>query len=53
MLLNGEVLDMSGPAWRLPAAVTGDGEINDGVIVLPPLHIGFAVFPAANELGCS
>jgi len=52
MLLNGEKLVMSGPAWQLPAALTGDGRKNSGGVVLPPLHVAFAVFPAAGASDC-
>jgi hypothetical protein len=52
MLLNGEALTMSGPDWKLPTAVTGEGKQNKGGVVLPPLHVGFAVFPAAGALDC-
>ena len=52
MLLNGDLLTMTGPDWNLPAAVTGIGEINSGSIVLPPLHVGFTVFPNASAVDC-
>jgi hypothetical protein len=53
MLLNGVALEMSGPDWKLPAAVTGGGAQNKGGIVLPPLHVGFAVFLTAGAPDCS
>ena len=52
MLLNGEKLEMSGPAWHLPAALTGAGRKNDGGVVLPALHVAFAIFPAAGASDC-
>ena len=52
MLLNGELLTMSGPDWELPAAVIGKGNQNNKGIVLPPLHVGFAIFPSANAPDC-
>ena len=52
MLLNGERLEMSAPAWELPAALAGDGQKSRGGVVLPPLHVGFAVFPAAGAPEC-
>jgi hypothetical protein len=52
MMLTGEVLKMSGPDWKLPAAMTGQGKQNTGGVVLPPLHVGFAVFPLAGAPGC-
>ena len=53
VLLNGQPLHMSGPEWALPAALTGEGRHNSGSVVLPPLHIGFAVFPGAGAADCS
>jgi hypothetical protein len=54
MLLNGEALEMSGPDWNLPAAVMGKGKQNAGrEVLLPPLHVGFAVFPAAGAVSCN
>ena len=52
MVLNGEALKMSGPEWKLPAAVTGDGRQNEGDIMVPPLQVAFAVFPAAAAPNC-
>jgi hypothetical protein len=52
MLLNGEMLEMSGPAWELPKGAAGAGVQNKGGVVLPPLTVGFAVFPAAGALDC-
>jgi heparanase 1 len=52
MLLNGKLLEMNAPTWELPAAITGQGETNSGGVVLPPLHVGFAVFPAAGAPDC-
>ena len=52
MLLNGEKLEMSGPAWELPTALTGEGLQSRGGVVLPPLHVGFAVFPTAGAPDC-
>ena len=54
MLLNGEPLRMSAPAWELPTAVTGEGVLRPaaGGVALPPLHVGFAVFPQAGVASC-
>jgi hypothetical protein len=52
MLLNGELLKMSAPSWELPAAMTGEGKRNAGGVILPPLHVAFAVFPAAGAPDC-
>ena len=52
MLLNGELLEMSAPGWKLPAAMTGEGKQNAGGTILPPLHVGFAVFPKAGVPAC-
>ena len=41
-----------GPHWRLPAALTGAGRSNKGPVVLPPLHVAFAVFHAAAAPDC-
>ena len=52
MMLNGELLEMRGPDWTLPEAITGSGKQNDGGVVLPPLHVGFVIFPAAAMSDC-
>ena len=52
MLLNGEKLELSGPNWELPPALTGKGRANNGSVVLPPLHVAFAVFPSAGARDC-
>ena len=52
ILLNGKLLEMNAPTWDLPAAVTGPGQTNSDGVVLPPLHVGFAVFPAARAPDC-
>ena len=43
-----------GTAWELPAAITGEGVLRPAArgVVLPPLHVGFAVFPQAGVAGC-
>ena len=53
MLLNGELLEMRAPGWELPPALTGAGRANAGGVVLPPLHVAFAVFPSAGAPDCA
>jgi len=53
MLLNGERLQMHGPAWDLPGALAGAGPPpRRGGVVLPPLHVAFTVFPSAGFADC-
>ena len=54
MLLNGEALEM-GAGGVLPSSVlTGSGKRSEArTVVLGPLSVAFAVFPAAAAAGCS
>lgn len=52
MLLNGELLKL-GPDGALPPGLAGGGKGGDGgSVVMPPLHVGFAVFPYAGVADC-
>lgn len=52
ILLNGELLHMHGPEWKLPAGVTGTGKLNSRGVMLGPLNVGFAVFLSAGIPHC-
>ena len=53
VLLNGVKLQM-GEDGSLPSAITGSGtDSSKHDIVLLPLTVGFAVFPAANVADCA
>ena len=52
MALNGELLKI-GPDGALPASLGGTGKPGKGNrFTLPPLHVGFAVFPDAQVVDC-
>ena len=52
MVLNGELLQI-GPDGALPDSLMGNGKPGKGsMFTLPPLHVGFAVFPLAQVADC-
>ena len=54
MLLNGEALEMGAGGVLPPSVLTGSGKRSEArSIVLGPLSVAFAVFPAAAAPGCS